>query len=613
LVAVLLVVVAVSGPTVVGDGPEYIGMAMSIIEFGSPAPTPAQADVIAGELEAYDLPLLRDSLHEGREGRLYYRHFWLYPALATPAVWLARATGLHPAWGFALVNVCLFATALCLVVGAAGGRTAALLFAGPIVWWIDKPHPEVFVFSLLAAGFALFRRHPGVSLLVWSIAVAQYPPLGVLLACAVLLVAWLHTGLLRERQFVGATLVAVVIAATHPLYYQWNLGVISGFVFWGRPPALPGWREWSAIFTDLNIGLAVNAPFLVAAIVVAVVATVVAVSGSRPAGAGSARGDDEPSRRRALVAMGTAATAALLLPAAFAQTVNVNHGATPGMSRYALWLIPLSIPALIGFEAAGRWRPLDRALTALVVLSVGWCALFFRPSLPESYTEPTRIAAWVWTRAPRLSAPLPEIFSERTRGREPGTLPAATPGCEKVLLLSSAWPAPCAPVAVPVACRQPGSLCYADRRSAPPGTYRFRPLRQPPHVGYAVTSETWPPAYQETVAAALQRLRWWEMTRTSLSEPDSVVRASHEIDWTAWRLGPGRFFLYAHGVTPGTASLTLRLPEPMSGAFYDAASGAMVGTARSPDEAGELWNVAVPMTREGAAILIMTASGFDAR
>ena len=39
-----------------------------------------------------------------------------------------------------------------MVVSAAGGRAAALLFAGPIVWWIDKPHPEVFESALRKAG-----------------------------------------------------------------------------------------------------------------------------------------------------------------------------------------------------------------------------------------------------------------------------------------------------------------------------------------------------------------------------------------------------------------------------------------------------------------------------
>ncbi len=44
---------------------------------------------------------------------------------------------------------------------------------------------------------------------------------------------------------------------------------------------------------------------------------------------------------------------------AFAQTMNVNHGGTPGMSRYALWFIPLAAPLFDATyrltKAHGRW------------------------------------------------------------------------------------------------------------------------------------------------------------------------------------------------------------------------------------------------------------------
>ena len=37
----------------------------------------------------------------------------------------------------------------------------------------------------------------------------------------------------------------------------------------------------------------------------------------------------------------------------FAQATNVHHGATPSISRYAIWLIPLAIPIMIRARAAG--------------------------------------------------------------------------------------------------------------------------------------------------------------------------------------------------------------------------------------------------------------------
>jgi hypothetical protein len=607
-------------------------MALSLLEFGSPAPTPQQADVLEAELQRHDLRLQRDALHEGNDGRLHYRHFWLYPALAAPAVYVALGVGLSPAWGFVALNAGLFAAATGGGAAVLGSRLILLLFAGPIIWWLDKPHPEIFVFSLLAAGFALIGRRPAAALIAWGVAAAQYPPIAALLPLAVTLVCWSEgrrspgpggaglegadagtagaagpagtassprrsaTPTSHVRLLTGAG-IALLITSIHPVWYLWRLGVPTPFVFWGRPPAVPTLREWGAVLWDLNIGALFNAPLLVAAVLLA---ALVRVRAPAPAPSPGATG------------IGVAAGALLLLPVAFAQTVNVNHGGTPGMSRYALWLIPLSIPVLARFRAARTpWAP--RAMTVLVVLSVIWSLVYFHPARPESYTEPTSVAMLVWTRAPRLSAPLPEIFSERTRGREPGELPATTPGCEKILLLAGAWPAPCGPAPAPEGCSRPGALCYADRRSSPPGSYRFRPLDGGPQAGYERRSETWPEAYVPAISAALERLRWWEMERTSLADPDPIVRAAHEIDWTAWRSGPGRFFLYAHGISPSGASLTLRLPEPLTGTFYDPATGAALGDARSPNEAGALWNVALPSSRDGAVILIMTTPGFGWR
>ena len=49
----------------------------------------------------------------------------------------------------------------------------------------------------------------------------------------------------------------------------------------------------------------------------------------------------------------------------FAQTPNVNHGGTPGPSRYGLWLMPLAIPALRAMTS-GSGSPRGRARLALV-------------------------------------------------------------------------------------------------------------------------------------------------------------------------------------------------------------------------------------------------------
>jgi hypothetical protein len=69
---------------------------------------------------------------------------------------------------------------------------------------------------------------------------------------------------------------------------------------------------------------------------------------------------------------------------AFAQTMNINHGGTPGMSRYALWMIPLAAPLV---DAAHRRsdRPGRLVLAAAVSLSCLWNTIYFAPSRPEGF------------------------------------------------------------------------------------------------------------------------------------------------------------------------------------------------------------------------------------
>jgi hypothetical protein len=89
--------------------------------------------------------------------------------------------------------------------------------------------------------------------------------------------------------------------------------------------------------------------------------------------------------------------------------------------------------------------------------------IFFRPSLPEVYRYPTETAAWLWTHAPRLYSPAPEVFAERVSHREPARLPVAWPGCTKVLLVEGQWPAGCPPLGpAPPPCLKPNALCYAS-------------------------------------------------------------------------------------------------------------------------------------------------------
>jgi hypothetical protein len=203
----------------------------------------------------------------------------------------------------------------------------------------------------------------------------------------------------------------------------------------------------ASLLLDPNIGLVPNAPFLVLALIAGI--------------ALAARSRQDMERRMMDWLLPSAAVVVLL--AAFAQSININHGATPGINRWTLWLTPWVLLVLVRRSAGAgvRFTP-SWILPALAALNCLWSVWYFRPSLPEAYRYPTATAAWLWTHVPGWYAPAAEIFAERVSHREPPLLPVAWPGCTKALLVEGSWPITC-PVAAPAppVCLGRGQLCYA--------------------------------------------------------------------------------------------------------------------------------------------------------
>ena len=90
------------------------------------------------------------------------RHFLFYSALAAPAAALARPFGLDTAAAFTLLNGLLLLAAFYVAASRLHWTFCAILFAGPILWWLDKLSTEPFTFALYAIAFALLaRQHRG--------------------------------------------------------------------------------------------------------------------------------------------------------------------------------------------------------------------------------------------------------------------------------------------------------------------------------------------------------------------------------------------------------------------------------------------------------------------
>ncbi|MBI2835878.1 MAG: hypothetical protein HYX76_15775 [Acidobacteria bacterium] len=533
-----------------GDAGEYIAMALNMARLRPPAPSPDELRSIEDRLAdvaGYGRLNLAMPDFRGADGRQDFPHFWFYPLLAAPWVAAAEAVGAHPNHGFTVLNVALLLAATIGMARRLPLELAALLAAGPIVWWADKAHTEIFTFALLSFAILAIDDRPEWSLVSIGAAATQNPPLVVVFALALAYV-WSTRGLRDRRVWMGV-LAGVTLASFHPLYYRWHLGVWSSL----RTSVTPHWptvTELLVPIADPNLGMLIHFPALAVAIVVALGVLITRGDRAVPIGA--------------LCALSAAALALLI---SFAQTANINHGGTPGPSRYGLWLIPITIPLLSqGWPRSTR----GRVTGALMVgLSVAWSSYAFHPRLQDRYLAPTSLADRLWTTAPGINNPPPEIFTERASGWDGRyLLPLTTGACEKVLLANSAdgrplWPVPCEPRPVPDACRAEETVCYANRTRE---GYDFVPV--PRHgFGFSLARE-WARADAAATIPMLEDIRWGEVLAVRPWTSGSFVVAHDGVAWVHAVQSERQLIVWINEIEPG-ASVTIRTSRAMEGFVAD--------------------------------------------
>jgi hypothetical protein len=581
----LAALIATSSPQRVGDAHEYLAMAMNMARFRAPALAPADLARIGAELgrrHFSGVPLTTHQELRDAAGHQDFFHFWFYSALAVPGIWVANAVGAHPNYAFVALNSLLFLGALWVVSKRMAWWLAAALFCSPVLWWIDKSHTEVFTFSLLAIAFALLRDAPWWSMVALAAASTQNPPVAAVLVAAGVAAGMARDGARRDSRFRAGAAVAAALALLHPVYYGWRWGLATPQLIKGTLARWPTIQEWGAVLWDPNLGLAFGAPLLVCTIVAAAVAVAI-VTRLRCADSGAW--------------IGLTAAAVFLL--SFAQSTNINSGATPGMSRYGVWLIPLAIPI---FQQAGVVVPARRLrwLAPVALASCLWCAVAFQPRLPERSGTPSRAASIIWARWPSADNPLTEVFVERLSYAEPGLAPVATPGCTKVLLIDGNWPVPCRPEPAPPWCAAAGALCYANRDG--PG-YLF--VRAADPAGYAFERRrtwVWDASFTPGIERILQHVDWRTMRLVAPGEPGAMLRYAENVSWT-YGIENGRdLLLYVRQPRAG-ATLTLALPGSMTGALFDAETGEQIEALRIEARPQERAIVAIPPRRAVAVAL----------
>ena len=195
-------------------------------------------------------------------------HFWLYPLLAAPAVKVALLLGVSPLWGFVALHAMLLGALCALVLARPAPIWTSLLLLSPLMWWIDKPSPDVLLVSCLAGAMLLWTTRPTVSLILLGVGASQNP--GLVLVAA-LFAAWgsiERPARLMCRRWQTGVLGAALLIALPAAYYLWRLGIPSPLTA-ATITRWPGLFDALFPFSDVSVGLVFRYPPFVVAVLVA--------------------------------------------------------------------------------------------------------------------------------------------------------------------------------------------------------------------------------------------------------------------------------------------------------------------------------------------------------
>ena len=220
--ALAICLIAGSPPRIVGDGGEYLAQAINFESFHKPSLRPPDIPAIQQRIAAFDPALdkwdILQATVAGSDRRRDFLHFWFYALLATPPLWIADAVGVPPTFAFAAVNLALFLLALSIALPRIGPAASVLLFAGPIIWWLDKAHTEVFTFALLTIAFALARERPWWSMVAAGAASTQNPPIAILVPLFLGATLATHGRRGVSRHVLAGAAAGLALALLHPVY-----------------------------------------------------------------------------------------------------------------------------------------------------------------------------------------------------------------------------------------------------------------------------------------------------------------------------------------------------------------------------------------------------------
>ncbi len=426
----------------VGDGSEYYAMYLSWQETLRPYMTEKAYQAYAKFMASGQVPglvsrmQLENAFPALRLGATSdFNHFWLFSFLAFVIGKLAGLLQieirLHTS--FILLHFILLSTAILLAYRFykwPGVATVLIMtFASPIFWFIDKAHTEFFTYCLVLSSIILLlqdRFFPAA--LFQALAATQNPSFAIMAAFILLLSLMRQPGRSYGLfEIIVAGLIGLLVLL-HPAYYFFRFGVVTPQLLAGGAALGGNLSSFHVWLFDPDVGLLPN--WLIGTLCLLLATSFFLINPRRFAW----------SRQT----LGMAAFILFYLMTnlyAHSSTTNINSGATPGLSRYALWYLPLAFPFFIYVIAKLSERLIAASITALAFCALAMLSMYQNaPIRVESYTKPAYLSMVIQNRLPWLYNPPYEVFMERyTPFGEAvhlrAMLLAVGPDCRKALII----------------------------------------------------------------------------------------------------------------------------------------------------------------------------------
>lgn len=388
-------------PIIVGDGNEYVGMTISLLNHWSPDYKPQDTEL---KQKIYEKNGITVNLTAGYitslKGTLEASHLWFYSLFVLPIFWVFHLLSFNELKAFQFFNIFLLIITICIIyrhdtiIKPKHFWYIAFTISSPVLLYLHWTHTEVFsyCFVILSLYFSFLsdKRNYYLAVLFSSLASLQNPPIAVL-SLSLILLGW-KSKFYKFRYFVY--LVSISSISLLPYLYSFYFFHTTNPQMYINAASFSfiSWERVVGLFIDLNSGILVYLPLLLIISIFLVPYSLVI----------------QHDYRILLIWM-------IAIALAFAGTTTINWNC--GMMylfRYAIWIIPLFILIVSLITEYNSNYLVSLILLATLISTGGITIGCLMDHRGDNYLTFNQLSKSVMVICPACYNPDNEIFGERS-------------------------------------------------------------------------------------------------------------------------------------------------------------------------------------------------------